>query len=743
MDINLDVFQRNKIDACLVALKQLSMLAEKYHCVVTNPPYMSDGTMNDTLLEFTKMYYIDSKADLMACFMERSLIMLHECGFLGMINQQTWMFLSSYEKLRMKLLKNVHIDTLLHLGARTFPEISGEVVQNSSFTIVKKKSNKNGFYIRLVEFDDSQEKFNKTLQAIKEHECGWFFTINQNSFNKIPSYPIGYWLSNRFIEIFQHSKSLNDFVYPKQGTSTGNNLQFLRMWYEIELRKFDVNGSATNKHKWFPATKGGEYRKWYGNNEYCINWQNNGKEISEYKGSAIRNKEINFREALTWTGVSENLGTRFCPQGFIFTISGKPIVSNNINDLKYALGLLCSKVAVEILKVLSPTLSFEVGYIQNIPTIINEQSRSTILALVDENINIAKEEWDSKEVSWDFKINELVRIVGEDIEETCDLYIQYWNNKFKKLHQNEESLNKIFIDTYDLQNEISNSVSFHDITILKDETFIRNDQLQYKIGEIIKQFISYSIGCIFGRFSLDKEGLVLANQGETVNDYLLKLSKSEEECTFFPDADNIIPVLDEEWFEDDIVGKFYHFLKMIFGEKNFDKNLSFIEEQIGKDIRKYFIKDFYPDHIKRYKKRPIYWLFSSPKGSFNVLIYMHRYTPDTVSNILNKYLKEFIGKLNTRKEHLERVKETGSPSDKSKAIKESDNIQKMLVELHEYERDILYPLATERIEIDLDDGVLVNYNKFGKAVKEVNGLNDPATKKKVKQFDWIDTSQIK
>jgi len=262
-------------------------------------------------------------------------------------------------------------------------------------------------------------------------------------------------------------------------------------------------------------------------------------------------------------------------------------------------------------------------------------------------------------------------------------------------------------------------------------------------SEIIIQYLSIAVGCFFGRFSLDKGGFILANQGETLEDYLLKIEKNKTDCTFMPDGDNIIPILDDAWFEDDIVSKFYKFLKVTFGEKNFNKNLAFIEEQIGKDIRKYFIKDFYPDHIKRYKRRPIYWMFSSPKGSFNVLIYMHRYTPNTVSNILNKYLKEFIGKLNTRKEHLQHVQATGSASDKSKAIKESDNIQKMLVELHEYERDILYPLATERIEIDLDDGVLVNYNKFGKAVKEVHGLNDPATKKKVKQFDWIDTSQIR
>jgi len=261
--------------------------------------------------------------------------------------------------------------------------------------------------------------------------------------------------------------------------------------------------------------------------------------------------------------------------------------------------------------------------------------------------------------------------------------------------------------------------------------------------EILAQFISYSVGCVFGRYSLEKEGLILANQGETLQDYLQKIGKTYDKCIFVPDKDNIIPLLDDEWFEDDIVGRFNRFLKVTFGEKNYNKNLVFIEEQIGKDIRKYFTKDFYPDHIKRYKKRPIYWMFTSPKGSFSVLIYMHRYTPDTVSNVLNKYLKEFIGKLKTRREYLQQVQVSGSASEKTKAIKETDSIVKMLVELQEYERDVLYPLATERIGIDLDDGVLVNYNKFGKAVKEVSGLNDPATKKKVMQFDWIDTTQIR
>ena len=396
------------------------------------------------------------------------------------------------------------------------------------------------------------------------------------------------------------------------------------------------------------------------------------------------------------------------------------------------------------------------------------KNEENIKVLVKECLTLSKNDLDTSETSLDFQNNEILRISGSsdlELEEVFDNYQQSLKIRFLKLHQIEEELNREFISIYGLTLELTPYVLLQDISILEEELdrnalanlnklLIRNVETltvdnYYQLSlplnwrEVITQFISYSIGCMFGRYSLDKEGLVLANQGETLQDFLKIIANSKNDCTYIPDEDNIIPVLDDDWFEDDIVAKFYRFLKVTFGEKNFNKNLPFIEEQIGKDIRKYFIKDFYPDHIKRYKKRPIYWLFSSPKGSFNVLIYMHRYIPDTVSNILNKYLKEFIGKLNNRKEHLENVQVTGSASEKNKAIKEIDSIVKTLAELHDYERDILYPLATERIEIDLDDGVLVNYNKFGKAVKEVNGLNDPATKKKVKQFDWINTSQIR
>jgi hypothetical protein len=461
--------------------------------------------------------------------------------------------------------------------------------------------------------------------------------------------------------------------------------------------------------------------------------------------------------------MSSNLITaRLNGIGFTFDTSGPTLFVNS--NLKYFCGLLNSKVFDYFVGFFSQTMSKGTGDFSRVPIIIEEIEE--IEKKVSIAYNIAKLDWQCKEVSMQFMKNALLfHVIDGDMEVSYDTYKQYWKNKFTQLHQNEEELNSKFIKIYGLNEELSNDVPLEDITILQEEldrkAIIKlNNKLHRDLNthvvqnygeinllfnskEVIAQFISYFVGCILGRYSLDKEGLILANQGDTLQDYLHTITKSKNDCSFLADEDNIVPVLDDEWFEDDIVGRFYQFLKVTFGEKNYNKNLAFIEEQIGKDIRKYLTKDFYPDHIKRYKKRPIYWMFSSPKGSFNVLIYLHRYTPDTVSNILNKYLKEFIGKLKTHKEHLQHIQVSGSPAEKVKAIKESDSIDRILIELHDYERDILYPLATERIAIDLDDGVLVNYNKFGKAVKEVSGLNDSITKKKVKQFDWIDTTQIR
>jgi type II restriction/modification system DNA methylase subunit YeeA len=746
-----DVYQRSKIDALLTAFNQLLILAEKYHCVVTNPPYMGHGNMNRYLSEFVQTYYPDSKADLMACFMESGIAILQEKGYVGMINQHSWMFLSSYNKLRKKLLNNTHIDTLLHLGARTFPEISGEVVQNSSFVIHKCVSNLTGVYIRLVDISSSSEKQKATINCIKDTGNPMRYSVCQNDFFDIPDNPIVYWTQKEFNKSFKKFNPLNSIAFIDGKNVTGNNERFVRFFWE--LNKHDIGKNL----KYIPLAKGGDYRKWYGNTIHVVDWSENAQEIYHKTNSGrIIQKYLWYKDGITFSRMSKIVNSRILDNRGTFdgTTVTFFLKDGHESKLNYILSFFNSKVGDYYIKVLNPTLVFQFIDIKKIPIKIDDFEK--VNSIVYDCIDISKFDWDTQELSIDYSyINILKHRLNNDIQQTLDSYIQFWAKNILQLMNNENILDKHFIDLYELHDLKKNEYEWDEISIqqeiLKIPTKItsgHNDTSQiiaqsFNKKQILKDFISYYIGCIFGRYSLDKDGFILANQGETLQDYLQKIAKLKNESTFIPDEDNIIPILDDEWFEDDIVGQFNQFLKVTFGEINFNKNIAFIEEQIEKDIRKYFIKDFYPDHIKRYKKRPIYWMFSSPKGSFSVLIYMHRYTPDTVSNILNKYLKEFIGKLKTRKEHLQHIQVSGSPAEKTKAIKESDNIDKILVELQEYERDVLYPLATERIAIDLDDGVLVNYNKFGKAVKEVNGLNDPATKKKVKQFDWIDTTQIK
>ncbi|MCF8362387.1 MAG: BREX-1 system adenine-specific DNA-methyltransferase PglX [Prolixibacteraceae bacterium] len=771
------LFQKEKAEALLQAIEQLIKLSQKFQCVAANPPYMGGGGMNKELAQFVKTNYPDSKSDLMACFMELGLFKLHPMGFMGMINQHSWMFLSSYEKLRIKLIENNFFDTLLHLGARTFPEIGGEVVQNAAFTFWNKPYEAKGSYIRLVDFNSSELKKEKTLEAIQNPNCGWFYTANQKDFEKIPGSPIGYWLSDIILYAFTESKLSDSFV-AKAGIVTGNDNQLIRFWSEIDYSpiKFKETAYSYNENvRWVPLNKGGAYRKYYGNNFYIINIHDLWTEGKTTKSVRRGNEDYYYKNAITWSMVTSNKASFRFSHNKVFNVASPAIFSNE-NSLETVLTFLNSKVTEIILPALNPTLNILTGDILSLPYKLQVPKYFIIENLSKEQINISKLEWDSKETSWDFFKNELLRIKGQDLEESYDLYCQYWSNKFFQLHKNEEELNRQFIEIYGLQGELTPDVPLEDITILQDElnrkalaqlnkklarhpeTLLVSNyhelELPFLASEVMEQFISYAVGCMFGRYSLDKEGLILANQGETINDYhriiaegasnaLPKKSPLGDLGVFGVDDDNIIPILDNEWFEDDIVGRFHQFLKVSFGDDHFAKNLAFIEDKIGMDMRRYFNREFYKDHVRRYKKRPIYWMFSSPKGAFNALIYMHRYTPDTVSNILNKYLKEFTGKLKTRYEHLQHVQVSGTVAEKTKAIKESDSIDKILTELLEYERDTLYPLATERVSIDLDDGVLVNYNKFGTAIKQVPGLNDKKAKDKVRKFDWIDTSQIR
>lgn len=743
-----DLFTHPRIIELIAAIDQLIQLGKSYHCIVDNPPYMGGGNMNKDLSEFVKTNYPDSKADLMACFMEVGLKMLHPKGFLGMINQETWMFKTTYKQLREKFSKSSSFDCMLHLGTRVFKEINGDKVRSTSFVMLNSDSQNIGVYYKLTNYNSSESKRDAFLnkQCLK-------YIFDKNATRNITEFNWAYWLTENGGQIIKHAKPLNSIAEPKKGITTGQDDHYLKLWFEVEYNRIKFNQIAGEQltHKWYPVNKGGGYRKWFGLLEYIIMWEDDGLELKNFRGSdgklrsALRNLSYNFLEGVTWTSVSSSgLTCRYTKSGMLMTDNGATIFRSPNKFI--TLGLLNSNVGEYFLSVLTPGFKYDVGVINKFP--IHKDlyiKKSDLVTQFSEgNVKIALNEWDSKLDSWDFKKNELIRLKAQDIEETYDSYQQYWKNKFFQLHRNEEELNRLFIEIYGLQDELTPDVPLEEITILKEETSIENGELVFHADEVFAQFVSYAVGCMFGRYSLDKKGLVLANQGETLEDYLRKVERSREELSFLPDEDNIIPVLDDEWFEDDITTRFQDFLKASFGEQYYRKNLQFVEESLGvKEIRKYFTKDFYKDHIRRYKKRPIYWMFSSPKGYFNVLVYLHRYTPDTMNRILNSYLKEFIEKLNLHRKQLEHIEATGSATEQNKARKEIDKIDIMVADCRQYETDILYPLASERIALDLDDGVLVNYNKMGKAVAEVTGLNDKAAKKKVKEFDWIDGSLIR
>ena len=753
-----DLFLRPKIVEIIDAFKQLKFLHCSFHCIVDNPPYMGSRRMNPLLNKFVSNNLPNSKADLMSCFMERALSSLLPHGLVSMINFQSWMFLSSFEELRKLILDSHYISSLIHIGRGVFGSDSGTVaftIQNTEN--FKEKSKFFRVFEREVQVESNEIKKNRFLNRQYSE-----YSINQKDLLALPGNPISYWITKGALNSYVEGKQLSDIADVTAGLATGDNPLFVRFWYEVEnnktkrlCKKEDIINSD---EKWFPYNKGGEYKKWYGNQELIINWKNNGHDIKELKRKQLAEGKITannskcwneskyFLPSVSWTKVSYDLSVRYYPEGFTFDIGGCSIFTKE-EDRLFILGLLNSKLVKPLLGPISPTVNFEPGQLKTFPIHqsyklhLNEISEIVTIIL---NLNI--EEFDSSEINWSFKCNGVIKQGKRstlDIEEAFELYSQYWKNKFNHLHRNEEYLNKKLIAIYELQDEISPDVQLENITILKDDAIIENGELVFLPENIFKQFISYSIGCMFGRYSIDKDGLILSNRAESIDDFFLKVGTVKEKLSFVPDYDNVIPILDDEWFEDDIVSRFHEFLKASFGENNFRKNLAFVEECLGKSVRQYFTKDFYKDHIQRYKKRPIYWIFSSPNGYFNVLIYMHRYTSDTLNIILNSYLREFIEKLELQRKQMLNQEASGSASEQNKARKQIDKIDVMLADCRQYEVEILYPLASERIEIDLDDGVLVNYNKFGMAVALVDGLNDAKTKKKVREFDWIDTTKIK
>ena len=576
----------------------------------------------------------------------------------------------------------------------------------------------------------------------KEKPDCFFFRASAPDFKKIPGSPIAYWVSDRIRNSFIESSSLNDIAQPRKGITTADNDKYLRNWFEVELGKAALK-DCIDGIKWYPVNKGGDFRKWNGNKEIVINWKNDGEEIKKFDNSVIRNPSFYFKEGMTWNDISSGkFAMRYSDDRAMFEGKGPMAFAENNDKLINLISFFNSIVSASILSFLCPTLNFNIGDIAKTPisskilecTTINENGKSCII--------LSEEDWDSYETSWEFTSLPLLQSDYRcpTLKATYHDLRVHWQEMTIQMLRLEEENNRIFIDAYGLQDELTPEVPLNEITLTCNPHYRYSnsknaDELEVLLlADTMKEFISYAVGCMFGRYSLDKPGLILANQGETIEDYWKNLRTYQNlptancplptDSVFPPDADNVIPILDGDWFTDDISERFRKFLRITFGEEHYEENLKFIEVALGKDIRKYFLKDFYSDHVRRYKKRPIYWLFSSPKGSFNALIYMHRYRSDTVSVVLN-YLREFRIKLTTEKNHLEAVSISASASagEKTKALKEIESLRKMIEELDSYEREILYPLATEQLEIDLDEGVKVNYQKFGPALRKIPGLD--------------------
>jgi Eco57I restriction endonuclease. len=716
----------------LQALRQADYLSPKYHVVIANPPYMGARNMSGRLATWLKDNYETVKTDLFSAFIVRNTELTLPKGQLGFMSPFVWMFISSYGELRELLINKKTLTSLVQLEYSGF---DGATVPICTFTVENAlKPEFRGGYVRLSKFRGSENQGPRTIEAIKNPGCGWFYRASAPDFKKIPGSPIAYWVSDKEIGAYASNQLLGNACYPRKGLDTGENDKFLRLWHEVSLTESCLDNSDHSR-VWFPYNKGGDFRRWYGNREYLINWQNDGFEIKQRlswasKKPTIRNADYYFREGFAWTTISSGgFSARYSPPGALFDNGGCTIFADSA--LMTIGGFVNTKIMSRHLEFLSPTLNFQPGDIARAPF---PRELLSVKTTTQECVTISSSDWDAYETSWDFTSLPLLNpdYHQPTLKATYQKLRAHWRELTLEMQRLEEENNRIFIEAYGLQDELTPEVPLNEITLTCNPHYrYGNDKSEDELealllADTMRELVSYAVGCMFGRYALDKPGLILANQGETIEDYL----KRVPEPSFPADDDNVIPMLDGDWFTDDIAERFRKFLRVAFGDEHYEANLKFVENALGKngkarDIRDYFLKDFYSDHVRRYKKRPIYWLFSSPKGSFNALIYMHRYRPDTVSVVLNDYLREFRTKLTSHKNHLEAVSISASSSqgEKTKALKEIEKITKMIAEMEEYEREVLYPLATEQVEIDLDEGVKANYPKLGAALKKIVGLD--------------------
>ena len=708
-------------------------MARKYWVTCTNPPYAGTSNLSANVNNFVKKNYPDSKADLFAVFIERCRQMTVNNGFQAMITQHSWMFLSSFEKLREKMMLTETVN-MAHLGARAFEEIGGEVVQTTAFVrCVNHVDGYKGTYCRLIEPTSQQGKADMFISGQNQYHVG------QISFSKIPGVPVAYWISPEVLKLFDE-RTVGSIADAKSGMTTTDNTRFLRLWEEVNCQKIgfgysNIADTQDMKYKWFPFCKGGDFRRWAGNESFVVNWFNNGEEIRVAAEGATGGRLVNIdcalRECLVWTKISSaNISLRLKKHGIFFS-DAAPGVFTNRETLYYLLALLNTKYANEIIKLINPTLNFVPGAVSSVPVKKDEKNKGKIIEIAEGNVQLSERDWDSFETSWDFKKHPLLRNVST-ISEAFTQWQTECDDRFNRLKANEEELNRIFIDIYGLQDELTPEVEDKDVTVRKAD--LQRD---------IKSLLSYAVGCMFGRYSTYKDGLLFAGEPYSLQAFVDKMNErpgtiSSEELErayrnegivvdemFFPDADNVIPITDEEYLDDDIVSRLCAWLKAVYGADTLEANLDYIAKALGNKgstsreiIRNYFLNDFFKDHCQTYSvtgsgKRPIYWLFDSGKqNGFKALVYLHRYTPDTIGNLRIDYLHKMqrvyeseINRMQDMMDHSENAREVAATS------KRKDKLAKQLKECREYDEKISH-LALSRIELDLDDGVKVNYRKL-------------------------------
>ncbi|OLO62907.1 hypothetical protein BKH24_01000 [Actinomyces oris] len=723
---------------------QAEYLSRSYAVVATNPPYMGSSNMGHVLSAWMKKHHPHAKSDLFAAFIERCLKLADaEHGLVSMITMQAWMFLGSFEKLRRHILCDIPPVTMLHLGERAFDSIGGEVVSTTAFVLEHGRSADEACeYVRAVAGNSEAEKEHLLRDALTG-ASDLRFSARPHTLLALPGARLAYWLSPAMTRAFTMGKPLGKVAEPKVGLQTGDNSRFLRQWFEVSRSRtcFDADSretAATCGAKWFPYNKGGEYRKWWGNQEHIVNWERDGAELWDFRPrSVIRNPDSYFKTAISWSKVSSGSPAfRYYPMGFIYDVAGTSIFTNTRSHTLEILGFTNSHTCELMLKAVAPTLNFEVGQIASLP--VAENLNSNAVTLADNLVRLSRNDWNAYETSWGFQTSPLIQRArsGGSLHDALECW---WQDSLRAAHEAQEletENNRFWAHVYGLQDEAPIEVPLSRISLTSNPYFryapskgtVRADEEYRRLfaGDAVRDLISYGVGCLFGRYSLDNSDLILADQGGNIQDFLDVVPRP----TFVPDADGVIPITSGEWFTDDIVTRFRSFLAVAFSKEHLEENLRLIEDSLGKSLRQYFVKDFYKDHCRRYSNRPIYWMVSSRpdnKASFQALIYLHRYTPDTLNTVLGDYLREFQAKLRTEIGHLERSKTAADQ-------KRADTYRKALTECEDYERDVLFPLASRRLPIDLDDGVLVNYLRFGQVLQKI-----PAIEKKrrdVQTWTW-------